>query len=60
MKIRPTFNEVEFHPYLYQKDLKEFCDKENIKILCYNPVVKGNYCARSAEIMKEKKLDLFN
>ena len=59
-KIRPTFNEVEFHPYLYQKDLKEFCDKENIKILCYNPIIKGDYCERSAEIVKEKKLDLFN
>jgi len=59
-KIRPTFNEVEFHPYLYQKDLKEFCDKENIKILSYNPIIKGDYCAKSAEIVKEKKLDLFN
>ena len=59
-KIKPTFNEVEFHPYLYQKDLKEFCDKENIKILSYNPIIKGDYCAKSAEIVKEKKLDLFN
>lgn len=59
-KIRPTFNEVEFHPYLYQKNLKEFCDKENIVILSYNPIVKGDYCKRSEQIMKEKKLDLFN
>ena len=59
-KIRPCFNEVEFHPYLYQKDLKEFCDKENIKILSYNPIVKGVYCSHSAEIIKEKKLDLLN
>ena len=59
-RIRPSFNEVEFHPYLYQKELKEFCDKENIKILSYNPIVKGDYCKRSAEIMKEKNLDLFN
>ena len=59
-KIRPCFNEVEFHPYLYQKDLKEFCDKENIKILSYNPVVKGVYCSHSTAIIKEKKLDLLN
>ena len=59
-KIKPVVNEVEFHPYLYQKDLKEFCDKENIKILSYNPIIKGDYCAKSAEIVKEKKLDLFN
>ena len=30
-KIKPSFNEVEFHPYLYQKDLKEFCDKKILK-----------------------------
>ena len=59
-KIKPSFNEVEFHPYLYQKDLKEFCDKKNIIILSYNPIVKGVYCSYSAEIIKEKKLDLLN
>ena len=32
-KIKPVVDEVEFHPYLYQKDLKEFCDLEDIKIL---------------------------
>ena len=25
-KIKPAFNEVEFHPYLFQKELKFFCD----------------------------------
>ena len=43
-KIKPVVNEVEFHPYLYQKDLKEFCDLENIIIFAYNPFVKGEYC----------------
>ena len=59
-RIKPAFNEIEFHPYLYQKDLKEFCDKENIIILSYNPMVKGSYCKRSEKIIKEKNLDLFN
>ena len=58
--IKPVVNEVEFHPYLYQKDLKHFCDKENIKIIAYNPLVKGPYCKRSDDIIKKKKLDLFN
>ena len=40
-KIRPVANEVEFHPYYYQKNLKEFCDKENIKIIAYTPLVGG-------------------
>ena len=45
-KIKPVVNEVEFHPYLFQKDLKEFCDKEDIKIFSYNPLVKGGYCKK--------------
>ena len=60
-KIKPVVNEVEFHPYLYQKDLKEFCDLENIKIIAYYPLIKGvNYKSRFAKIMNEKKLDLLN
>ena len=60
-KIKPVVDEVEFHPYLYQKDLKEFCDKENIKIISYYPLIKGvNYKSRFPKILNEKKLDLLN
>ena len=60
-KIKPVVDEVEFHPYLYQKDLKEFCDKENIKIISYYPLIKGDkYKSRFPKIMNEKKLDLLN
>ena len=45
-KIKPAVNEVEFNPYLYQKDLKEFCDKENILLFAYNPLAKGEYVNR--------------
>ena len=40
-EIKPVVNEVEFNPYYYQKDLKEFCDKENIVIIAYTPLVHG-------------------
>ena len=59
-KIKPAVNEVEFHPYLYQKGLKEFCDKEDIIIFSYNPMVKGGYCKRYEKEMKEQNLDLLN
>jgi len=61
-KIKPVVNEVEFHPYLYQKGLKEFCDKEDIKIFSYNPLVKGGYCKKEIhqKAIKEKGLDLLN
>ena len=48
-KIKPLVNEVEFHPYLYQKKLADFCKKENIIIFGYNPLVKGSYCADTAD-----------
>ena len=48
-KIKPLVNEIEFHPYLFQKKLVEFCRRENIILFGYNPLVKGCYCADSAE-----------
>ena len=41
-KIKPVANEVEFHPYYNQKALKDFCDKENIALIAYYPLAKGN------------------
>ena len=56
-RIKPVVNEVEFHPYLYQQDLKEFCDKEEIILFAYNPLVKGEYVERN--YIYERNLDLF-
>ena len=41
-RIKPVANEVEYHPYFCQKSLKEFCDKENIALIAYYPLAKGN------------------
>ena len=35
-------NEVELHPYYYQENLKKFCDKENIALIAYYPLARGN------------------
>ena len=56
-RIKPVVNEVEFNPFLYQKDLKEFCDKENIVLFAYNPFVRGEYVDRA--FATEKHLDIF-
>ena len=55
-KIKPLVNEIEFHPYLFQKKLVEFCRRENIILFGYNPLVKGCYCADSAEESKRNLL----
>lgn len=41
-RIKPVANEVEFHPYFCQKGLKDFCDKEDITLIAYYPLAKGN------------------
>ena len=41
-KIRPVANEIEFQLFYYQKNLKDFCDKENIAVIAYYPLGHGN------------------
>ena len=48
-KIKPLVNEIEFHPYLVQTKLVEFCRRENIILFGYNPLVKGIYCKETAD-----------
>ena len=40
-EVVPAVNQVEFHPYLYQRDLLEFCRKKNIAIEAYSPLTHG-------------------
>jgi 2,5-diketo-D-gluconate reductase B len=40
--INVSVNQVEFHPYLYQKELLEFCNKNNIALTAYSPLARGN------------------
>ena len=38
--IIPAVNQVEFSPYLYQKDLLDFCDKNKILLGAYAPLTR--------------------
>lgn len=40
-KIVPAVNQVEFHPYLYQKELLDFCHTHHVRIEAYSPLTKG-------------------
>ena len=39
--IVPAVNQVEFHPFFYQKDLLQFCNKNKIHLESYSPLTRG-------------------
>jgi diketogulonate reductase-like aldo/keto reductase len=39
--VVPAINQVEFHPFLYQKDLMDFCREQGIKLEAYSPLARA-------------------
>ena len=40
-QIVPAVNQIEFHPYLVQPDLLQFCQDQTIRVEAWTPLVKG-------------------
>ncbi|MBI3051342.1 aldo/keto reductase [Candidatus Woesearchaeota archaeon] len=48
-RVIPAVNQVEFNPYLYQRELHEFCTKNKVWLEAYSPLAQG-------EKLKDPKL----
>ena len=40
--VPPSVNQVEFSPFLYQKDLLAYCQKRKVSFEAYSPLTKGH------------------
>jgi len=50
-------NQVEFHPYLHQKELLEFCTKNKIVLTAYSPLAHGEILKDAVLIQMAKDYD---
>lgn len=40
-EVKPMVNQVEFHPHLAQKDLRDYCKKQGIQVEAWSPLKQG-------------------
>jgi len=49
----PAVNQIELHPYLQQREIAEYCQKNNIIIQAYCPIIRGATDSTINEIAKK-------
>ena len=55
--VVPAVNQVEFHPFLYQKNLLSFCEKSGIQLEAYSPLTRGKRLNHPTIVDIAKKYD---
>ena len=56
-EIKPVINQIEYHPYLVQDNLIDYCKSNQIEIMSYNVLCRGVYVSR---FHSEEKLNLLD
>jgi len=41
-EVEPMVNQIEYHPYLQQVDVREFCREHKIRLEAWSPLMKGH------------------
>jgi len=41
--VVPMVNQVEFHPFLYQRELLKYCNQEDVQVEAYTPIARGKF-----------------
>lgn len=49
--LKLSVNQIEFHPFLYQKNILQYCNDFNISIMAYSPLARGKVL--HSELLKE-------
>ena len=55
--VLPAVNQVEFHPFLYKKDLLSFCERNSIQLEAYSPLTRGMRLNHPTIVNIAKKYD---
>ena len=53
----PSVNQVEFHPFLYQEELLQFCKNNQIQLEAYSPLTRGEKLNHATVIAIAQKYD---
>ena len=53
----PSVNQVEFHPFLYQEQLLEFCKNNQIQLEAYSPLTRGEKLNHATIVTLAQKYD---
>ncbi|MDD7025936.1 MAG: aldo/keto reductase [Lachnospiraceae bacterium] len=50
--VKPMIHQMEIHPLFTQRDITQFCKKEEIQIMAYTPLARNDDRLRNSKILK--------